>query len=57
MHLGRLSGWPFAFLGERYTESPRVGIGAGGVSVMWIGAWVSVAQSKSQIATAIVAKR
>jgi len=30
MHLGRLSGWPFAFLGERYTESPRVGIGAVG---------------------------
>jgi hypothetical protein len=27
MHLGWLSGWPFAFLGARYTESPRVGIG------------------------------
>jgi nucleotide-binding universal stress UspA family protein len=26
MHLGQLSGWPFCILGERYTESPRVGI-------------------------------
>jgi hypothetical protein len=26
MYLGWLSGSPFAFLGDRYTESPRVGI-------------------------------
>jgi len=28
MHLGWLSGWPFAFGEGRYPESPRVGIAA-----------------------------
>ena len=31
MHLGHLSRWPFAFLGECYTESTALGIDSGGM--------------------------
>ncbi len=34
MHLGWLSGRPFAFWEGRYTESPRVGIGRGALSAI-----------------------